>query len=110
MKIGTEHVAYVCTVEHHDGEWTCQFCNGGLFSCTECGSFEGATTTHCPGYRMSEQTCDWVYDGSVDYRWGKWIDRPSRISPGWWRKHANRLHLVENYNDGSSVFGRKVKR
>ncbi|HZA73350.1 MAG TPA: HD domain-containing protein [Propionibacteriaceae bacterium] len=62
------HVEYVCPGEHEDGGWSCQFCAGGLFSCTRCGSFEGATTTHCPGRQMTKEESDAVYAGRLDFR------------------------------------------
>lgn len=62
------HVAYVCDGKHDDGGWSCQFCGGGLFSCTRCGSFEGMTTTHCPGRRMTKEEGDAVYAGTLDFR------------------------------------------
>lgn len=62
------HVAYVCDSDHDDGRSHCQFCDGGLFSCTRCGSFEGMTTTHCPGRRMTGDEGDAVYAGKLDFR------------------------------------------
>lgn len=111
-KTGTEHTDYVCPGHDSDPHYRgyCQFCEGGLGACSVCGSFEGATTTHCPGYPMSEQTRDWVYDGVVDYRWGEWIDRPSRFSPAWWGKHRDRLALIKNHNGLMDRFGTRVKR
>lgn len=79
------HVAYECPGEHEDGGWTCMFCAGGLFSCTRCGSFEGGTTTHCPGEQMGANINDAVYAGQVDYREGEWVPVGSPHTParGW---------------------------
>lgn len=109
-KTGTQHIDFVCKIEHEDGGWTCQFCAGGLFACSVCASFEGATTTHCPGYDMDYEQRDDVYEGRRDFRWGRWIDRPSRMSPAWWARHRYRLNLINDYNGRMDVFGRKVKR
>jgi hypothetical protein len=57
------------------------FCDGGLFACEVCGSFEGATTTFCPGRRMTKAEEDGVYAGNLDYRDGQWIDGPSTQTP-----------------------------
>lgn len=79
------HVAYVCDKDHENGGWTCQFCAGGLFACTRCDSFEGATTTHCPGARMTAEEHDAVYAGELDYRAGEWVKVGSPHTPnrGW---------------------------
>lgn len=39
-----------------------------LEACTVCDSFEGATTTECPGRRMTQTEIDAVYAGELDYR------------------------------------------
>lgn len=66
------HIAFECDPRSHDdGGWTCQFCAGGLFACARCGSFEGATTTHCPGRMMTAKEHDAVYAGTLDYRAGE---------------------------------------
>jgi hypothetical protein len=67
------HVEYVCTC-HRVG---CMFCDGGLFRCTICDSFEGATTTQCPGRKMSKDEIDRVYAGVLDFREGEWVNAPS---------------------------------
>lgn len=70
-----EHVQYKCP-GNHDGPG-CMFCDGGLSSCTACGSFEGATTTECPGSRMTQEQIDAVYAGTLDFRDGQWVNAPS---------------------------------
>lgn len=79
------HIAHVCTEKHEDGGWRCMFCAGGLFACTECDSFEGATTTHCPRVQMTSEQHDAVYAGTLDYRAGKWVEAGSPHTPnrGW---------------------------
>jgi 5'-deoxynucleotidase YfbR-like HD superfamily hydrolase len=81
------HVAYVCDGDH-DGH--CMFCDGGLFSCTRCGSFEGATTTRCPGRKMTAEEHDAVYDGRLDFRrkpdgsgWWVCVGSPHTPNRGW---------------------------
>lgn len=39
-----------------------------LEACAVCDSFEGATTTECPGRRMTQTEIDMVYAGGLDYR------------------------------------------
>lgn len=71
------HLPFVC-----DGcDRCCMFCDGGLFGCRMCSSFEGATTSQCPGRRMSVEEADAVYAGLLDYRDGSWVDAPSPHSP-----------------------------
>ena len=53
-------------------------------SCSRCGSFEGATTSDCPGARMTGQQIDLVYEGKLDYRHPVgWTHRPSEIWQKW---------------------------
>lgn len=68
-----EHVEYKCKCDNLG----CMFCDGGLFSCVNCSSFEGATTTHCPGVKYSEEMHNMVYKGTLDFRDGTWIGSPS---------------------------------
>lgn len=65
------------TADHVDFECTClrtgcQFCDGGLFACTVCGAFEGATPDECPGAAMTSEQFDAVYAGKLNYRDGAW--------------------------------------
>jgi hypothetical protein len=96
-----EHADGHIAVKHTNCEATnCMFCEGGLFACTVCGSFEGATTTDCPGWDfrgvtvrstkaasgIEETLDDLVYAGQLDYRWDEgWVQAASRWSPGYWR-------------------------
>jgi hypothetical protein len=48
------------------------FCEGGLFACAVCASFEGATTDDCPGRRMTAEESDAVYAGELNFRAGEW--------------------------------------
>lgn len=73
------HTDYVCTTVHEDGGWTCQFCAGGLSACAVCNSFEGATTDHCPGDRMTADQLDAVYAGTLNYRDGAWRAECCRV-------------------------------
>ena len=76
------HVALECDC----GNTGCMFCDGGLFACTRCGSFEGATTTDCPGRQI--HLADEVYAGRLDYRIingvGSWVAGPSSDTPALW--------------------------
>ena len=76
------HVAMECDCDNIG----CMFCDGGLFACTVCGSFEGATTTDCPGRRI--HLTDEVYAGRLDYRIingvGSWVAGPSSDTPALW--------------------------
>lgn len=73
------HTEYVCTTVHEDGGWTCQFCAGGLSACAVCGSFEGATTDHCPGAEMAWGQREAVYAGTLNYRDGAWRAECCRV-------------------------------
>lgn len=90
-KAQSGHVDYVCTDPHEDGGH-CQFCDGGLFACATCDSFEGATTTTCPGRKMTAEEHDAVYAGELDFRpmtdpnvAGQWVHVGSPHTPnrGW---------------------------
>ena len=59
----------------------CPICEGGLFMCSRCGSAEGATTTECPGERMTWAQVDAVYAGKLDFRGGKWVNECSPHVP-----------------------------
>lgn len=63
------HIALECEC---DQEY-CMFCDGGLFACVRCGSFEGATTSECSGISMSAHLRDEVYWGYIDFRNGMWM-------------------------------------
>lgn len=69
-----DHVAYECDKACM---YPCMFCQGGLFECINCHSFEDATTSECPGYRMTQDQIDRVYAGKLDYRDGRWIEAAS---------------------------------
>lgn len=77
------HEQFVCNCQRVG----CQFCDGGLFTCTKCGSAEGATTSHCPGVRMTTSQIDYVYAGQMDYCHGEWIPFASPYSPAFYRRH-----------------------
>lgn len=70
-------------LEAKDGErrycdGTCMWCDGGLEVCDVCGSFEGATTTHCPGADMDRLTRDKVYVTDMDFVNGAWCRNPRK--------------------------------
>ena len=86
-----DHVDYECPPGYHDNEeygGHCMFCDGGLFACTVCSSFEGATTTQCPGRKLTAQERDDVYAGRLDYRNGHWTAQPSWYCPGGYYERA----------------------
>lgn len=53
--------------------------NGNLDRCPVCGSFEGATTTHCPGRQMGTDEADAVYAAKLDFEDGAWREQPSIV-------------------------------
>lgn len=67
----SDHVAIKCS----DNCAGCMFCYGGLFGCSLCGSFEGATTTQCPAAQMTLEQSDAVYEGRLDYVDGAWREK-----------------------------------
>lgn len=69
----------------------CNICVGGLFCCIRCGSAEGATTSECPGVRMTADQADAVYGGKLDYRAGEWREEPSRYSPSGFASYMEAL-------------------
>lgn len=57
----------------------CMLCHGGLALCTECGGFEGAMPTDCPGERIPSFLCDEIYNGALDYRRDQgWVQKQSK--------------------------------
>lgn len=83
--VAVEHDPATCpTVQ--DGR-SCMFCDGGLFACEACGSFEGATTSSCPGVRMTPEREDEVYRGEIDFRNGRWVQETSPYSPAYYRRY-----------------------
>lgn len=72
-----EHVAFNCTCNRR----YCQFCEGGLFACVNCDSFEGATTTECPNVKMTAKQREEVYAGNLDFKNGQWVNEASSHSP-----------------------------
>lgn len=54
----------------------CQFCDGGLGSCTVCGGFEGTLATQCPGIPLSEQVLEAIYKGGLDFKQNVWVVKP----------------------------------
>jgi hypothetical protein len=67
-----KHIRYECTKDHEyeygysDGY--CMFCDGGLFSCVVCGGTEGSLPTNCPGFEMTDEQDQQVYNGKIDWR------------------------------------------
>lgn len=64
----TEHTLYECTCRQHG----CQYCEGGLASCTVCGGAEGTLSTHCPGVKLNEYIHEEIYHGGLDFINGEW--------------------------------------
>jgi len=97
----TEHIAVECNGCNTFGHG-CMFCEGGLFACKVCGSFEGATTTHCPGERMTAEQSEAVYAGTLDYRDGAWREGEcSTHTPAYWSTPAG-LQAIERHRAGRS--------
>lgn len=77
-----EHTDYECPKGCH---YPCQWCDGGLWACSVCNSFEGATTSECPGERMSYEVSEAVYDGHLDFVDGEWKWQCSPHTPAFHR-------------------------
>jgi hypothetical protein len=60
-----------CTTLH------CNYCEGGLFFCTVCKCAEGTLASECPGEKVDSDKEELIYDGKLDYRGGKWVEKPS---------------------------------
>ena len=56
-----EHVWYKCKPDCSGR----MFCEGGLGMCIVCNGFEGSLLTHCPGYRLNNETLEACYRGNV---------------------------------------------
>jgi hypothetical protein len=68
----TEHIALVHSNGECDHQYSCMFCDGGLFACIVCDAFEGATPDDCPERPMTREESDAVYAGELNFRAGKW--------------------------------------
>jgi hypothetical protein len=70
MEFLKNHTWYDCKCHRQ----FCQFCDGGLATCTVCLGFEGSLPTDCPGAKMTQVQQDLVYEGNLDFRVGRgWI-------------------------------------
>lgn len=95
--IASQHVNYVCNGRCGNRPG-CMFCDGGLSACVRCGSFEGATTTECPGEKVPEEKFDAVYAGRLDFVGNQWVHGAcSRSSPRWHSSAAGKAELERYY-------------
>ncbi len=85
-----DHTQFKCTCE----EPNCQFCEGGLYVCTVCKGGEGSLPSECPGRKMTSMEQDAVYDGKLDFRSGRWQNRPSKT---WERGHCQVAFIAGPY-------------
>ena len=95
----------------------CGWCDGGLECCVMCGSFEGATTTHCPGAQMDPFTARRVYDSDLDFVNGQWCRNPNSFagSTHWWaarggsvdevRAEVDRVHALASMERAKIIRG-----
>jgi hypothetical protein len=51
----------------------CQFCDGGIFECTVCWAVEGQLPTDCPGFELTADQKEDIWEGKVDFKDGKWV-------------------------------------
>ena len=54
--------------------------------CEKCGLLEGCLTTECPGEESYKEYSDMVYEGTMDFRNGEWLEACSIHSPEFYRK------------------------
>lgn len=87
-----QHIEFKCNC-YRTG---CIFCDGGLFLCAVCNSFEGAMTTECPSRRMTSQESAEVYEGLVDFIGGKWKEQASPHSPAGTRERMANVKANNN--------------
>lgn len=59
MRPAHQHVWHKCQKDR------CYICEGGLGLCVVCGGFEGSLLTHCPGFKLNQETLDECYHGKV---------------------------------------------
>jgi hypothetical protein len=56
----------------------CFICDGGLAACIRCNTSEGTLPTDCPGTHISWEDAERIYNGKLDYRFGRgWIEASS---------------------------------
>lgn len=57
----------------------------GLFECQVCGAAEGASTTECPGHKVSSAIWMVVYEGELDFKYlngmAQWVEETSPFCP-----------------------------
>lgn len=66
---GANHVWYKCGCE----SYACQFCDGGLASCTVCKCIEGSLATECPGFDCYLTHGEDIYQRKIDFKDGQWV-------------------------------------
>lgn len=66
----------------------CPICEGGLGVCSVCGCIEGATTSECPGEKLTADRIDEIYVGTWDFIDGEWKKQASPHSPASYKKEA----------------------
>lgn len=58
-----DHVRYVCPPGCEKP--SCNYCDGGLFTCTVCGASEGELLPTCPGYKLTVEVKERCYAGTI---------------------------------------------
>ena len=98
-----EHKKFHCRC---NGQY-CNYCAGGLFSCTECQGAEGSLTTDCPERRLTPQQQDDVYQGKIDFQIGRGWVKPDGTgsSSSMGDVDIKRKKLVVKYKGGNN-YGR----
>lgn len=52
----------------------CQFCQGGIEVCANCGGSEASLTTDCPLEQLSYDMQQRIVSGVVDYQTMTWVE------------------------------------
>jgi len=68
-----DHVRKVCNCNRDH----CNYCEGGLFTCSVCGASEGELTSECPGRQMTDEELQSAYAGRLDFYKGHKIEAES---------------------------------
>lgn len=91
--------------EYHSecDDMTCYVCN--LSVCMVCGAYEGGLSTECCGKRLSMDEVDRIYNGEVDFRYGRWLEG-ALSKPRTWKPED----MIENQERIMEIFKEDIEK
>lgn len=65
-----DHIWFKC--EQPCEKPNCNYCDGGLKTCTVCGASESELPIHCPGRKLTNDEKEQISRGYLGFRYGRW--------------------------------------